>query len=141
MNLLPPFINLSFFINFRITEASFPNPLEFPVNKYVLAALLCPLVGASARAQVAQNPGHPITGAYETTPLDTPVVQQAKAFIQNQLPNLLLGEVSEAYSQVVAGLNLKLIIEATGEDGPSTWQFVAFRSLDQYWHLTSAHRI
>ena len=115
--------------------------MESPLNKYVLAALLCPLVGASARAQMSQHPSHPITGAYEMTPLDTPVVQQAKGYIQNQMPNLVLGEVTEAYTQVVAGLNVKLVVEATGEDGPSTWQFVAFRSLDQRWHLTSAQRI
>ena len=111
------------------------------MNKYVLAAMLCPLVGASARTQLPPTTGHPTVGAYAMTPLDNPVVQEAKGYLQNQLPNQVLGEITEAYTQVVAGLNVKLIVAATGEDGPSTWQFVAFRSLDQRWHLTSAQRI
>jgi hypothetical protein len=80
-------------------------------------------------------------GAYEPAPCDMPLVQDARAYIQKHLPSMNLEDVKEAYTQVVAGLNVKLICSVTADDGQSNWQFVAFRSLDGHWHLTSAKRI
>jgi hypothetical protein len=113
------------------------------MNKFVLSALLCPILGSPLSAQAATDPGsreHRV-GAYQPAPSDTPLVREALAYVQRQLTTLSLGEVTEAYTQVVAGLNVKLIVKATGDDGPSEWQFVAYRSLDGKWHFWSASRI
>lgn len=110
------------------------------MNKYVLTALLCPLIGTGAGAQEPAGADlHPM-GAYEPCPTDTPLAMDARAFIQENLAALAIDEVCEAYTQVVAGLNVKLVCKVTGEDGPSRWQFVAYRSLDRRWHLYKADR-
>lgn len=112
------------------------------MNRYVLTALLCPLLGTHATAQVlpSSRASHRV-GAYVLTATDTPEVQEAKAFIQGHLASINVDEITEAYTQVVAGLNVKLICKVSGEDGPSEWQFVAYRSLDGRWHLWAADRI
>ena len=116
------------------------------MNKGALAALLCLFTGMAAHAQANPQPGsapskQPRVGAYEPTSSDTPLVLDAKNYIQKHLASMSVAEVREAYTQVVAGLNVKLICAVTSDDGPSDWQFVAFRSLDGCWHLTSAKRI
>ena len=115
------------------------------MKKFVFAAV-CTFLGATAQAQVpatsidATVPG-PMMGAYQPAPSDMPLVLDAKVFIQHHLPTLNVNEVTEAYTQVVAGLNVKLVCSVSGEDGPATWQFVAFRSLDGRWHFHSAKRL
>jgi hypothetical protein len=107
--------------------------------------LLCPFIGLSALALPPATPaprGKTIhVGGYSPAPTDTPLVTDAKAFLQASLPSWSFREVVEAYTQVVAGLNVKLVCDVTEADGPSQWQFVAFRSLDGRWHLTSAERL
>ena len=116
------------------------------MNKLILAALLCPLFASGAVAQpVAPDSSNategPIMGAYAPAATDNPLVQDARAFIQNHLASMSLNEVTEAYTQVVAGMNVKLVCEVAGEDGTATWQFVAYRSLDGRWHWHSATRV
>lgn len=113
------------------------------MNKYVLTALLCPILGSPAAAQTAAaaSPSNHRMGAYEPAPTDTPLVQEARTFIQRHLASFNLDEVTEAYTQVVAGFNVKLVCKVTAEDGPSAWQFVAYRSLDGQWHFWSADRL
>jgi hypothetical protein len=118
------------------------------MKQLLLFALLCPLLSAQPAPlqAVPAAPGEPIPrgpilGGYAPTNLDAPLVREAQSFIQSHLAVMVLGEVSEAYTQVVAGLNVKLVCSVTGDDGPSTWQFVAFRSLDGRWHFHSATRM
>ena len=73
--------------------------------------------------------------------LEAPLVQEARTFLQGRLFGMTLNQVREAYTQVVAGLNVKLVCEVQEEDGLATWQFVAFRSLDGHWHFHSALRL
>ena len=89
--------------------------------------------------QPSSRPGR--MGAYAPAGLEAPMVLEARTFLQGRLPSMTLNEVREAYTQVVAGLNVKLVCEVEEEDGPATWQFVAFRSLDGRWHFHSALRL
>lgn len=117
------------------------------MNKYVLTAMLCPFMTATGQAQAPQDPSGPpnpsriIVGGYQPAQTDTPLVLDAKAFVQKHLASMNLNEVTEAYTQVVAGLNVKLVCEVMADDGPSFWEFVAYRSLDSKWHFYSANRI
>ncbi|BDU77884.1 hypothetical protein [Mesoterricola sediminis] len=85
--------------------------------------------------------GHPMVGAYSPASADLDLVQEARTFVQAHLQGLDLDEVCEAYTQVVAGLNIKFVCPVRGEDGLSRWQFVVYRSLDGRQHFTSAIRI
>jgi hypothetical protein len=114
----------------------------------LFSALLCPLLSAQPAPlqAVPAAPGDsiprgPVMGAYAPANLDAPLVREARNFIQSHLALMVLGEISEAYTQVVAGLNVKLVCSVTGDDGRSTWQFIAYRSLDGRWHFHSATRL
>jgi hypothetical protein len=99
----------------------------------------CLLAASPAFAQAPTVP--PPMGAYRPAPVDTPLVGDARAFVQKHLASMTLGDVTEAYIQVVAGLNVKLVCTVVADDGPSAWEFVAYRSLDGKWHFYSANRI
>ncbi|WP_306599435.1 hypothetical protein [Geothrix sp. 21YS21S-2] len=114
------------------------------MNPSVLAAILCPVLSLSAQspARPADGPGDVLrVGDYRPTPVDQPQVLEAKGFLQRKLPNLTLLDVTRAYTQVVAGINVKLVAKVLDEEGTMDWEFVAYQSLDGKWHLTSANRI
>jgi len=115
------------------------------MNRFLLAALLAPMAGAMAQGVDTSAPaadpapsGRGTMGAYAPASLDNPRVQEARACIQKNLASITLNEVTEAYTQVVSGLNVKLVCSVQGEDGPAKWQFVAYQSLDGRWHFHSA---
>jgi hypothetical protein len=120
------------------------------MNKYVLAALLCSNFAPAAQGNPASPAGPPadsperssiLVGAYVPAPLDAALVLEAKAYVQKHLASMNLGEVTEAYTQVVAGLNIKVVCSVTADDGPSSWQFVVYQTLDGKYHLYSADRL
>lgn len=116
------------------------------MNRIVLSALLCPLLGIAAQAQ-APSAGYGSTsapimaGAYAPLPTDSPLVQEAEQFVQSRMLSMTFGEVSVAYVQVVAGLNIKMVCSVMEDGEQSSWRFVAFRSLDGRWHLGLAERL
>jgi len=124
------------------------------MNKFMFTALLCLMAGTLAPAQDFPAPPEPTSpssgsgpwehgrmGAYAPADPQQPLVQDARAFIQRHLATMTLNEVTEAYTQVVAGLNVKLVCAVQDEDGNHTWQFIAYRSLDGRWHFHSAARL
>jgi hypothetical protein len=80
-------------------------------------------------------------GGYQPADVESAMVQEARAAAQKQLPNLRIETVLEAYVQVVAGANYRLVCRVSGEDGPSTWEFVVWSRLDGQWQLTDARRM
>ena len=120
------------------------------MNKYVLAALLCSNFATTVQATPPSPSGTPakspdqgsiLVGAYSPAPLDAALVQEAKAYVQKHLAAMSLGEVTEAYTQVVAGVNIKVVCNVSADDGPSSWQFVVYQTLDGKYHLYSADRL
>jgi len=96
-------------------------------------ALALPL-GASPGAQ-------PRAGAYRQVDPASPEVQEARAEVQKNFTSLRIQAVSEAYAQVVAGMNYKLVCRVLEDGGSGTWEFVIWRKLDGTWKLTSARRL
>jgi hypothetical protein len=82
-----------------------------------------------------------LVGAYTVARIDAPLVLQAREAIQKHFSILRLGEVLEASTQVVAGTQVKLVCQVTGEAEPSRWQFVIWQKLDQTWQLQSCARV
>lgn len=115
------------------------------MNRAILAALLCPLLGLGAQAQTPDGgtppaPAH-LFGAFEPVPANSPVVQEARDFAQSRMLSMTFGEVSVAYVQVVAGLNVKIVCGVTEDGQQSSWKFVVFKSLDGKWHMGMAERL
>ena len=116
------------------------------MNRLVLSAFLCPILGLGAQAQTPDAGAPPsenaiIFGAYEPVPTDNPIVQEARDFAQSRMLSMTFGEVSVAYIQVVAGLNVKIVCAVTEDGQPSSWKFVVYRSLDRKWHLGLAQKL
>lgn len=116
------------------------------MNRIVLSALLCPLLGLTAQAQAPGAGGPPsradiMMGAYEPIPTDNPLVQEARDYAQSRMVSMNFGEVSVAYIQVVAGLNIKMVCSVTEDGQPAIWKFVVYRSLDKQWHLGVAEKL
>jgi hypothetical protein len=80
-------------------------------------------------------------GGYQSADVESAEVQEARAAAQKQLPNLRIEAVLEAYVQVVAGENYKLVCRVSGEAGPATWAFVVWHRLDGQWQLTDARQM
>jgi len=112
------------------------------MNWIRLAVVVCPLLAASLPVcahPAPQNVGMP--GGYQATDVDSALVREAKAAVQKNLATLRIEAVRDAYVQVVAGLNFKLICEVKGEDGPTVWEFVIWHRLDDTWQLTGARQL
>ncbi|MGA2081579.1 MAG: hypothetical protein ABSH53_13355 [Holophaga sp.] len=108
------------------------------------AFVLCPLLAAAHPAQAATQPpsqAAPMPGSYQSIEATDPGVQEAKEAVQRYLASLRIEEVREAWTQIVAGQNFKLMCRVSGERGPSTWLFVIWHRLDGTWQLDSAYRM
>lgn len=100
---------------------------------------LPPLAQPLTTAAAAPEP--PRMGSYRPVDPAAPEVQAAQAEIQKRFTNLRILSVSEAYAQVVAGMNYKLVCKVMEDDAESTWEFVVWRKLDNTWKLTSARQL
>jgi len=110
------------------------------MNRYVLAALLGSNFFNPAQARTPAPAKVGLAGAYRPAPLNNALVQETRAYLQKQFAAMTLDELRKAYTQVVAGVNVKLVCNVTADDGASTWEFVVYRSLDGQRHLYSANR-
>ena len=110
----------------------------FPIRS---ALPLLPLLALGQPLAASAAPEPPRVGSYRAVDPASPEVQAAKAEIQKHFTNLKILSVSEAYAQVVAGMNYKLVCKVLEDDGDGTWEFVVWRKLDGTWKLTSAQRL
>ena len=106
----------------------------------VLAALMAPGAAAKATPAAQTDPG-PVVGGYRSLDLESPSALEARAAIQKYFVSLRLGAIQEAYLQVVAGTNIKLVCLVDGEERPAAWEFVVWHRLDDRWELTSARKL
>lgn len=102
---------------------------------------LLPILALAQPLAASAAPEPPRVGSYRPVDPASPEVQAAKAEIQKHFTNLRIQSVSEAYAQVVAGMNFKLVCKVLEDEDDSTWEFVVWRKLDGVWKLTSAHRL
>jgi hypothetical protein len=109
------------------------------MNRFAILALYSPLLAAAGC--MAPQPEPRLVGGYQAAALDAPLVLEAQAFIQKHFAFLRLEAIQEAYTQVVAGTNVKLVCRVAGEGEPSQWEFVAWRKLNGTWELQSARRV
>lgn len=113
------------------------------MTRIVRSAVLFAFLGVVAPAQTADGSAtpQPIVGAYSPANLNSPEVQQAKQFVQARMASLALTDVRIAYTQVVAGLNIKLITNALEDGRQVSWKFVVYRDLNNQYSLSVAERL
>lgn len=114
------------------------------MRRILSTAALIALLGLAAPAQTAGAAGDQapiLLGAYAPAAVDAPEVQDARNLAQTRLPALSQVQVATAYTQVVKGLNVKLICTAQAEGRQQSWKFVVYRDLDGRWELTLAEQL
>ena len=116
------------------------------MNRIVSSAALFALLGFAAHAEAtvpepSASQSDLLLGAYASAPVDSPVVQAAKDFAQSRIPSVTLVEVNVAYTQVVKGLNIKLVATGVEEGRQVSWKFVVYKGLDGQMSLMIAERL
>jgi hypothetical protein len=117
--------------------------MEISMHRMLTLAALTVLLGTVAPVQAADAPDATsqtpiLVGAYAPAPADAPLVQDARNLAQTRMPALAQVQVDTAYTQVVKGLNVKLICTAMAEGRQQSWKFVVYRDLDGRMELTLA---
>jgi hypothetical protein len=107
----------------------------------LLFLALAPLAQAQEAVPVAVTRPQHRMGAYQVAAKESPFVLEAIACVQRHMPLLRLDKILEAYTQVVAGINIKLLCNVTTDGELSQWEFVVFRNLDGQYHLSLAKRL
>ena len=106
------------------------------------AMVLCALLaGCASFPGTAATRSTPIAGGYQRVDRDRQDVQEAREAIQKNLALLRVGEVQEAWVQVVAGMNYRLTCRVTAGGEDSTWEFIIWHRLGGRWELRSARQI
>jgi hypothetical protein len=116
------------------------------MNRLATTLVLSALLGFAAQAQAVipnDSPSQPdlIVGGYTPALADAPVIQDAKNFVEAHLPSLSQVSVCMAYTQVVHGLNIKLIGSGIEEGRQVSWKFVVYKHLDGQMELSLAERL
>jgi hypothetical protein len=116
------------------------------MHRILTTAALLALLGTAAPALTAgaaetADQASILVGAYTPAAPDAPEVQDARNAAQTRLPGLSQVQVATAYTQVVKGLNVKLICTAQAEGRQQSWKFVVYRHLDGQWELTLAEQL
>ncbi|HLO67536.1 MAG TPA: hypothetical protein VK188_10990 [Holophaga sp.] len=96
--------------------------------------------GAACAPGPANHARHHRVGAYAQVSPELDLVKEAHAYMQSHLAGFELLPATEAFTQVVAGLNIRFTCPVVGEEGPFNCQFVVFRDLRGRLHFTSASR-
>lgn len=103
---------------------------------------VCPLMAAPpAHTRPTAPASQAMPGGYQSVDREAAPVQEAKATVQKELSALSIEAVLEAYQQVVAGMNYKLVCRVAEPGGADTWEFVVWHRLDGTWKLTSARQL
>jgi hypothetical protein len=104
----------------------------------VTALLLALPLGAGAPQPKA--PGILPGGFRSLDPASDPAKAAAGA-VQKELALLTVNKVEQAFVQVVAGMNYRLVCQAQRGEAVSTWEFIIWSKLDGTWELTSARKL
>ena len=109
----------------------------FFITSLILGSFACVSKNQDKADSVVLNPAAPdITGGFQSIPPESQSAQRAFLFLKSALaekyPDLKLGPIIKAASQVVAGMNIKIICEYTAKNGQKKRKYltaVVYRDL------------
>ena len=103
---------------------------------------VCSLMAVTPAPTHSTAPANAIMpGGYQSVDSEAATVQEVKATAQKALSGISIEAVLEAYQQVVAGMNYKLVCQVSEPNGTATWEFIVWHRLDDSWKLTSARQL
>ncbi|GEM_PF-2477837 len=83
----------------------------------------------------------PMVGGYAKVTVSEKVVTETLSFLKKSFPAFGIESVEEAYTQVVAGMNIKLVCKVSHPQCTETWELVVYRDLNGEYHLTGAKSV
>jgi len=99
-------------------------------------AFLGIILGVAFAAELPESGA--LCGGYTKVSVQDQSVTDTLNYLKENFPALKVAEIKEAYAQVVAGLNVKLICQMEGYQTGELWEIVVFRDLDGEFHFTGA---
>lgn len=122
-------------------------PLTRVKTVFVIGCVLSLLTACNTTTAVKPTPLPPtlpgppgLVGGYSVTPIQDPEVQQAAKFATAQLAakGMQLQSILSAHSQVVAGRNLRLVLQMSNGE---RYEVVVYINLDNQMQLTSSRQL
>jgi len=99
----------------------------------VIAALALVLFLSTAAVSANSMPG-----GWNKIATNDKMVSDSVSYLQANFPVIVIDKVQEAYQQVVAGLNVKIICTVAHLKNKEKWEIVIYKDLKGTFHLTSA---
>ncbi len=81
-----------------------------------------------------------MVGGYMKVAVSDKEVAAALSYLKKNFPALGIESVVEASTQVVAGMNIKMICKVTHAGTSETWEMVVYRDLKNEYHFTGAKK-
>ena len=107
--------------------------------KKLLVVLMCMCIITSVcLAQGGNKIKQPLAGGYTKVSVSDSEVTGALSYLKSNFPVIQIGTVTEAYKQVVSGLNIKMICKVTQVGKTETWEMVVYKDLNNHYYFTGA---
>jgi hypothetical protein len=111
--------------------------------KKVFVLMFCLFIVASVcyaqERMVSDN--RQIVGGYTKVSVDSKDVTDALSYVKKNFPAFGVESVEEAYTQVVAGLNVKMVCKVAHPKCSEKWELTVYRDLKSEYHLTGAKSV
>ena len=110
----------------------------------ILTSLLLAVVTQAAvptEPPPADLPPESLPGGYREVDREAPDVLAARDEAQRANPSLTIEQVLQAYTQVVAGMNYKLVCQVLQEGQETQWRFIVWHKLDGTWEVTRSEKL
>jgi hypothetical protein len=112
------------------------------MKRFLLIFLcFCILTSACLAQGTIVSDNKQVAGGYTKVPVNEKEVTGALSYLKKNFPAFGIDSVEEAYTQVVAGVNIKLICKVTHPGNRETWEIIVYRDLKNEYHFTGAKSV
>lgn len=109
--------------------------------KKLLLVLMCVCILSSICMAQMVSDNKQIPGGYTKIAVTDKEVTDAVSFMKKSFPAIRIDAVNEAFKQVVAGLNIRLVCNVSAMGGKDTWEMVIYKDLKGNYFLTGAKSV
>lgn len=111
------------------------------MKRFFLVLMCLCILTSICLAQEVVSDNKQIVGGYTKVPVNGKDVTDALSYLKNNFPAIGINSVEQAYTQVVAGVNFKLICKVTQAESKEMWEMIVYRDLKNEYHFTGARRV
>lgn len=108
---------------------------------FTLIFCLFVVVSVCSARETMLSDNRQIVGGYTKVAVDSKDVTDALSYVKKNFPAFGVESVEEAYTQVVAGLNVKMVCKVAHPKCSEKWELTVYRDLKNEYHLTGAKSV